>query len=75
LPARAACTATSLSRILTAAPIAGIRKLISVAADDGVADGGLPSGVEVTYSVVAVDTLDQVQRLPRGDAIEVLYQE
>jgi len=47
----------SLSRILTAAPIAGIRKLISVAADHGVADGGLPSGVEVTYPVMAVDTL------------------
>lgn len=54
---------------------AGIRKLISVAADDGVADGGLPSGVEVTYSVMAVDTLDHVQRLARGYAIDVLYQE
>ena len=54
---------------------AGIRKLISVAADDDVAEGGLPSGVEVTYSVMAVDTLDQVQRLARGDAIEVRYQE
>lgn len=75
MPARGACTATSLSRILTAAPIAGIRKLISVAADHDAGDGGLPSGVELTYPVVAVDTLDQVQRLPRGDAIEVLYQE
>lgn len=47
----------SLSRILTAAPIAGIRKLISVAADHDAGDGGLPSGVEVTYPVMAVDTL------------------
>ena len=54
---------------------AGIRRLIPVAADDDVAEGGLPSGVEVTYSVMAVDTLDHVQHLASGDAIEVLYQE
>ncbi len=54
---------------------AGIRKLVSVATDQDPADGRLHSGVEVTYSVMAVDTLDQVERLARGDGVEVLYQE
>lgn len=54
---------------------AGIRKLISVASDEDTAEGCLHSGVEVTYSVMAVDTLDQVKRLARGDGVAVLYQE
>jgi len=54
---------------------AGIRKLISVETDENTAEGRLHSGVEVTYSVMAVDTLDQVRRLARGDGVEVLYQE
>ncbi|VEF33985.1 Uncharacterised protein [Stenotrophomonas maltophilia] len=54
---------------------AGIRKLISVETDEDPAEGRLHSGVEVTYSVMAVDTLDQVRRLARGDGVEVLYQE
>ncbi len=54
---------------------AGIRKLISVETDEDTAEGRLHSGVEVTYSVMAVDTLDQVRRLARGDGVEVLYQE
>ena len=54
---------------------AGIRKLISVETDEHTAEGRLHSGVEVTYSVMAVDTLDQVQRLAGGDALDVLYQE
>lgn len=54
---------------------AGIRKLISVATDQDPAEGRLHSGVEVSYSVMAVDTLDQVKRLARGDAVAVLYQE
>jgi hypothetical protein len=54
---------------------AGIRKLISVETDEDTAEGRLHSGVEVTYSVMAVDTLDQVQRLAGGDALDVLYQE
>lgn len=47
---------------------AGIRKLISVETDEHTAEGRLHSGVEVTYSVMAVDTLDQVQRLAGGHA-------
>ncbi|MGF6417895.1 hypothetical protein ABH900_001366 [Stenotrophomonas sp. AN71] len=54
---------------------AGIRKLISVETDEDTAEGRLHSGMEVTYSVMAVDTLDQVRRLARGDGVEVLYQE
>jgi hypothetical protein len=54
---------------------AGIRKLMSVETDEHTAEGRLHSGVEVTYSVMAVDTLDQVQGLARGDVIDVLYQE
>lgn len=54
---------------------AGIRKLISVETDEDTAEARLHSGVEVTYSVMAVDTLDQVRRLARGDGVEVLYQE
>ncbi|EMR0604921.1 MULTISPECIES: DUF4288 domain-containing protein [Stenotrophomonas] len=54
---------------------AGIRKLISVEPGQDTAEGRLHSGVEVTYSVMAVDTLDQVKRLARGDGVAVLYQE
>ncbi|HCT25785.1 MAG TPA: DUF4288 domain-containing protein [Stenotrophomonas sp.] len=54
---------------------AGIRKLISVETDEDTAEGRLRSGVEITYSVMAVDTLDQVRRLARGEGVEVLYQE
>lgn len=55
----------------------GIRKLIEV---EGSADlDGVPADVldgrEVTYSVLEVDTLDEVMALAKGEMVEVLYRE
>lgn len=56
---------------------AGIRKLIEV--EGPVHLAGLPAGVldgkEVTYSVLEVDTLDEVMALAKGMMVEVLYRE
>lgn len=56
---------------------AGIRKLIEVEGPTNLA--GLPAGVldgkEITYSVLEVDTLDEVMALAKGQMVEVLYRE
>lgn len=54
---------------------AGIRKVIQVELDSETARGRLFSGVEATYSVMEVDSLDDVENLVSGDATTVLYRE
>lgn len=54
---------------------AGIRKLIEVENDPVTLRGGLHSGVEVTYSVVEVENVAEVQRLAAGEVTHVLYVE
>ena len=54
---------------------AGIRKLIEVENDPVTVQGRLHSGLEVTYSVVEVDNLADVQRLAAGEMTNVLYRE
>lgn len=51
---------------------AGIRKLVSLSAGAG---GVLRSGVELTYSVMEVDTLAEVDLLAKGEFVNVLYRE
>ena len=54
---------------------AGIRKLIEVEANNDTARGLLLSGVEVTYSEMEVDTIDEVNSLANGDFVNILYRE
>lgn len=54
---------------------AGIRKLIQVESSPEAAKGRLLSGTEATYSVMEVDTLEEVEALARGEAMSVLYRE
>jgi len=54
---------------------AGIRKIIEVELDADTAQGRLRSGIEATYSVFEVDTIDEIQGLAKGDATTVLYRE
>jgi hypothetical protein len=54
---------------------AGIRKVIEVETNAETAKGRLPSGTEVTYSVLEVDTLAEVRKLARARFVEVLYRE
>lgn len=53
----------------------GIRKLIEVELDSTTGQGRLHSDVEATYSVLEVDTLDEVERLAAGEMTNVLYRE
>ncbi len=54
---------------------AGIRKLIEVQVDSDKTNRKLDSGVELTYSVLAVDSLAEVEQLARGEMTPVLYRE
>ncbi|WWW35366.1 hypothetical protein V8017_21730 [Stenotrophomonas rhizophila] len=54
---------------------AGIRKLIEVQLDSDKTNRKLDSGVELTYSVLVVDSLAEVEQLARGEMTHVLYQE
>lgn len=54
---------------------AGIRKLIEVELDSETGQGRLHGGIEATYSVLEVDSIDEVERLAAGEMIEVLYRE
>jgi hypothetical protein len=51
---------------------AGIRKIISLGAGSG---DVLRSGLELSYSVMEVDTLAEVESLARGEFVNVLYRE
>lgn len=53
----------------------GIRKLITVSNYDKQNEDVIESGVEVTYSELEVDNLEQVEKLSKGDFVEVLYRE
>lgn len=54
---------------------AGIRKLIQVETSPDTAKGLLRSGTEATYSVMEVDTLEEVESLAKGRVTSVLYRE
>lgn len=54
---------------------AGIRKLIEVETDAETTKGHLHSDIEVTYSVLEVDTLSEVQELAKGEMTNTLYRE
>jgi len=54
---------------------AGIRKVISVETHPGSDRANELSGLEVTYSVYEVDTLEEVLKLTRGEMVDVLYRE
>lgn len=54
---------------------AGIRKLISIELNPDTAKDRIVSGVEITYSELEVDTLDEVERLANGEFVDVLYRE
>lgn len=54
---------------------AGIRKIIEAETTPAPEDAPLTNGQELTYSVLEVDTLDEVLALARGEMINVLYRE
>lgn len=51
----------------------GIRKLIAVESDENTAAGKICSGVEVTYSVMEVGSLREVDAIAAGDRTTVVY--
>lgn len=53
----------------------GIRKLIRVENASAADEGAINSGVEVTYSELEVENLNQVKELSDGSFVEVLYRE
>ncbi|MGH8038244.1 MAG: DUF4288 domain-containing protein [Stenotrophomonas sp.] len=53
----------------------GIRKLIAVESDESTAAGRICSGVEVTYSVMEVGSLREVEVLAAGGSATVVYVE
>jgi hypothetical protein len=54
---------------------AGIRKIIDVQEDPGVEALTALVGIELTYSIYEVDTLEEVFQLARGEMVNVLYRE
>lgn len=54
---------------------AGIRKLIAIETNSDTAKGKINSGIEVTYSEMEVDTLDEVNSLANGEFVNILYRE
>jgi hypothetical protein len=54
---------------------AGIRKIVEAETTPSPEDAPLATGHEVTYSVLEVDTLDEVLALARGEMVAVLYRE
>jgi hypothetical protein len=54
---------------------AGIRKIIEAETTPSPEDAPLANGQELTYSVLEVDTLDEVLALATGEMVDVLYRE
>jgi hypothetical protein len=54
---------------------AGIRKIIEAERTPLPEEAPLTNGQELTYSVLEVDTLDEVLALARGEMVDVLYRE
>lgn len=54
---------------------AGVRKIVAVEITPDSEKGKIASGLEVTYSELEVDTIEEVNRLANGDFVEVLYRE
>ena len=54
---------------------AGIRKIVAVADYSGSAEPALSCGVELTYSIMEVDTESEVEMLAKGDSVNILYRE
>lgn len=53
----------------------GIRKLITVSNYDKEDRNIIDSGMEVTYSELEVDSLNDIKKLEKGSFVEVLYRE
>lgn len=53
----------------------GIRKIVAVELNEKTARGEVVSGLEVTYSELEVDTVEDVLRLANGEFVDVLYRE
>ncbi|AQT61140.1 DUF4288 domain-containing protein [Cellvibrio sp. PSBB023] len=64
-----------LNDIPAAYVFAGIRKLIEIETNSDTAQGKIISGVEVTYSEMEVDTLEEVVDLADGKFVNILYRE
>lgn len=54
---------------------AGVRKVIEMETLPSNTSISLPEGVEMTYSVFEVDSLDEVKLLGQGKMVDVLYRE
>jgi hypothetical protein len=54
---------------------AGIRKVVAVELNPDTAKDEIASGLEVTYSELEVDTIEDVTRLADGEFVDVLYRE
>jgi Domain of unknown function (DUF4288) len=54
---------------------AGIRKVVAVELNPDTAKDEIASGLEVTYSELEVDTIEDVTRLAGGEFVDVLYRE
>ena len=54
---------------------AGIRKIIEVEANPSAGKGVILSGTEVTYSIMEVDTISEVEMLASGKMTNILYRE
>jgi len=54
---------------------AGIRKLIEAQVDSGKEKTPLEAGIELTYSIMVVDSFSAVERLAKGEETTVLYEE
>lgn len=54
---------------------AGIRRIIAVEQTTSTEQDKIVSGLEITYSALEVDTLEDISRLVNGDFVEVLYRE
>lgn len=54
---------------------AGIRKVVEVEMSPDAQRDKIVSGLEVTYSELEVDTLEDVNRLVSGEFVEILYRE
>lgn len=54
---------------------AGIRKIVAVELNPETAKDKITNGVEVTYSELEVNTIEDVTRLAKGESVDLLYRE
>ncbi|MFH0134222.1 hypothetical protein ACGLHS_28705 [Variovorax sp. VaC1] len=54
---------------------AGIRKVVSAQMIPGPDDAPLSTGREITYSILEVNNIDEINSLVAGEMVDVLYRE